>query len=70
MASGDRHGSHTHPEFRTIGERNGMAKLSWNDVNKIRQLYVTGKYTQQKLSQRFNVSRPHISGIVNLIYWH
>jgi hypothetical protein len=36
-ASGERHGSRTHPESRTIGERNPQAKLTESEVRVIKQ---------------------------------
>ena len=36
MASGERHGSRTHPESRTIGERNPQAKLTESEVRAIK----------------------------------
>lgn len=39
---GERHGAHTHPERMARGERHGMAKLSAEDVSKIRELRKRG----------------------------
>ena len=38
--------------------------LTDRDVLKIRELYKTGKYTQQRLADRFNVSQQVISGVI------
>jgi DNA-binding transcriptional regulator YiaG len=39
--------------------------LSDKDVNKIRKLYRSGKYTQLEIAERYNVTRQHINKIVN-----
>ena len=46
------------------GELNGMAKLFDADRIEIRRLYATGKYTQQKLADRYRVTQTQISKIV------
>ena len=38
------------------GERNPAAKLSNQQVQKMRELYATGKYLQQELAKRFDIS--------------
>lgn len=47
------------------GERNNNAKLSDFQVRRIKQMYATGKYTQEQLATRFGVSRSYISLVVN-----
>ena len=54
---------------RPIGERNPHAKLNWTDVDKIREKYATGKYTQQSLANEFGVSVGEISHIVKKRTW-
>lgn len=49
------------------GEINGRAKLSNQDIKKIRNLY--GKYTQSELSKQFGVHQTAISRIVRNIGW-
>jgi group I intron endonuclease len=48
------------------GSRRPEAKLSENDVRKIRKLYSSGRYKQKQLAERFGVDPSHISRIVNL----
>ena len=77
-AWGDRNGSRTHPERRPRGERhwtktnkhrligsaNSNARLSVDDVSRIRSLYADGAVSQQALGGLFGVSQAHISRIV------
>jgi len=49
------------------GEKNGMAKMTWSKVRKIRQLYRTGRFTQAELNDRYGISS--VDGIVNHAYW-
>jgi hypothetical protein len=42
------------------------AKLSRKEVRRIRALYQTGSYKQEYLAAIYQVSRAHISRIVNL----
>lgn len=51
------------------GIRNCNVKLTNAKVNKIRQLYATGKYTMRELAKEFNVTRPLIGYIINRIIW-
>src|SRR5882672_3294392 len=72
VASGDKHGSHVHPERIAYGDRNGMrkhpekvlkgstngnAKTTEVSVLEMRQLYATGNYGHRKLAKMFKVSR-------------
>ena len=50
------------------GERHGMAKLTWQQVEDIRRLYEKGML-QKELAEMFKVSRPQISEIVNRKQW-
>ena len=50
------------------GEKNNSAKLTWEQVNEIRKRYADGE-TQVNLSKIFNISKEHISGIVNYKFW-
>jgi hypothetical protein len=82
-ATGDRHGSRTHPnalprgsdhhwnlrpELRVVGERHGSAKLTENQVRQIRQLDEDG-ITQPELAAYFGVSRTQIRNIVRKKGW-
>jgi hypothetical protein len=48
---------------------NGRARLTWSDVEKIRDLYETGKYTQKQLGNCFGVPQTQISRIVRGASW-
>lgn len=53
-ASGSRHGSKTRPEQWKKGERHPNARLTWEQVRRIRQLHATGAYTANELNGMFN----------------
>jgi len=44
-------------------------KLSEYQVNRIRKLYKSGKYSQEKLAKRFEVAQTTISRIIRKIRW-
>jgi len=44
--------------------RPGNSKLTPDQVREIRSLYATGDYSQQKLAERFGVSKPVVGNIV------
>ena len=67
-ASGQRHGSHTHPETRRRGSANGSARLNDSLVAEIRARYAAGE-TQVVLAAAFDVSQPLISQIVRRKIW-
>lgn len=48
---------------RTYGSINGMAKLSSEDVSRIKSLYSSG-VSQRDIGSKFNVSQSHVSCIV------
>jgi hypothetical protein len=52
-----------------IGERSHTAKLTWLKINKIRELYTTGEYTQRQLAEMFNVSHATIGCVVRNTTW-
>ena len=52
------------------GERHHLSKLTKEDVIRIRDLYATGNYSQQKISEMFCVNRPAIQKIVNRERWN
>lgn len=54
---------------RKEGEGHGQAKVSNDDVVKIRELYSTGNYYQREIAELFNVSQMAISNIVNKRTW-
>ena len=58
-----------HPELVMRGEQHVFAKLTWDDVKKIRELYKTKQFSQMDLGKSFNVNSAHISDIVNNKKW-
>ncbi len=62
---GKRHGTDN------AGDRHGNSKLTWNDVVKIRELWndETKILTQEELADRYNISQPHLSDIINGKKW-
>lgn len=51
-----------------IGLKN-RAKLTWNDVEKIRTKYQNGAYTYKELAKEYGVKFPAIHKIINNITW-
>jgi len=51
------------------GEKHGQAKLSEDQVLKIRRLYKTGDYTYRALGKIFDVAHSHIRNIINRKTW-
>jgi hypothetical protein len=52
------------------GENHGKAKLTWEIVKEIRNLYATGKYTLAQLSKMFNTIQQNIGSILNNKTWY
>jgi hypothetical protein len=52
------------------GEKCHLSKLTSDKVLEIRNLHGTGKYTQAKIAEMFNVSVPNINLIVKRISWN
>lgn len=51
------------------GEANSHAKLTEREVLHIRQLYASGKHTQEALASQFGVTRVSISSLVRRLTW-
>lgn len=51
------------------GEKHWAAKLTKNDVIKIRELYTTGKYTHKSLGIMFGIKSAGIGKIINRQHW-
>lgn len=51
------------------GEKCNKAKLTWEEVKKIRRLYATGNFTQRELGEMFEVNQPTIGYIVRNETW-
>jgi hypothetical protein len=69
MASGDRNGAYTHPESICKGSKTGHAKLTEEQVIKIRDTYFTGLYTQTVLANIYQVTQGAIWRIVRRRNW-
>ena len=69
IASGERHGSHTHPESRSYGERNGAAKLTVDMVRALRLLLQKGDLTQVEIASRFGVDSTTVRRIKRGSAW-
>lgn len=51
------------------GENNGNSKLAKEQVEQIRELYVTGRYKQRELGEIYGVNQTNISSIVRGTKW-
>ena len=49
------------------GERNGNVSLSDEEVEQIRDLYNSKRYTQAEIGQKYSISQRHVSNIVRQI---
>ena len=54
---------------RRNSENNRSAKLSWNDVHKIRRLYADKKYNGVELSRMFGLTHSKIYALLNFKTW-
>ena len=50
-------------------ERNGRAKHNWKEIELIKKMYKTGKYSQRKLGEIFGVSHTNIYAIMKGKLW-
>lgn len=66
---GDKHYSHAHPERVPRGEAQGGAKLTAEQVIKIRDISSKGEASNRQLSVEFGVSAALISNIINRKIW-
>ena len=66
---GEAHGTHTRPEGRPRGERNGHAKLTEELVRGVRAAYAAGGVTQRELAAHFGVSQMTVSDLVTRRTW-
>lgn len=71
QACGKRNGTYTHPETRHRGEKNGNSKLTANNVQSIRSLYVRNskEFGLKALARVYGVSHVLIANIVNRTTW-
>lgn len=63
VVKGDAHFARKHPELYR-GEMNSRAKLTEDDVRKIRSLYASGSHTQVHLAKIFDLTQAGISAII------
>ena len=49
--------------------KNGRAKLNWENVLLMRDLYKQGGNTYKTLADRFNISKFSVGGIIRSEYW-
>lgn len=68
-ARGMAHGTHTRPEGRPRGERNGHAKLTEATAREVRAAYAAGGTTQRELAARFGVTQMTVSDLVTRKTW-
>lgn len=54
---------------QAAGESHSNAKLTWDDVHKIRSLYRTGQYRRKDLAEQFSISLASIKKIVGGEHW-
>jgi hypothetical protein len=70
QATGERHGSRTHPEGIRRGEENGGGgKLTTQDVINIRAAYAKGGITQVELASRYGITQGMTSAITRGATW-
>lgn len=68
-AAGPLHRSRTKPESVARGERVAGAVLTADAVSEIRRLYAVGGISQQRIADRFGVTREAVSSIVRGKNW-
>jgi len=69
MASGERHGTHTHPERTARGENSGTAKLNAAQVRVIRLSCAAGTASKAALARFYGVTETNIRLIVTRKTW-
>lgn len=65
---GDRNFLRRNPWFFQ-GEKNGNSKLSSKQVEQIRALYASGRFTQQSLAEKFQITQMTVSAIILRRIW-
>ena len=75
-ATGSRNGYYTRPDRRRpvpvyhgIGERNGRARLSREEVKELRERYASGGYTQRELAVEYAVSKSALNYALRGVTW-
>jgi len=54
---------------RDVRQRNGWAKLSHEDVKKIRRLYATKEFTQKELGMLYHVTESTVNSLIKRRHW-
>lgn len=55
--------------YGRFGDKNPSAKLNWDKVNEIRELYKTGSYSYGILAKKYNVSKYAIECVIKYKTW-
>jgi len=55
--------------FDNKGEGCGNSKLTWGEVDEIRELYKTGRFTQKELGEKYGMGHTIIGAIINNKSW-
>lgn len=69
ISIGIKNGKYTKPECTPRGEKNGLAKLTKEDVLAIRKVYKVGYISMSDLAKRFNVDTSNIGYILQRKTW-
>jgi len=70
LFKGERHWTHRQPERRTVGERHGSAKLTWEIVAEIREDYAAGAAgSQAQLAHIYGVHPRTVNRIIRNETW-
>jgi len=64
-----KHGTFKAQPPDNTGSKNGMSKLTRQDVKEIRKLYKSKKLNQYQLAEKFNIDQSNISCIVRRKTW-
>lgn len=68
-ATGSKHGSKTHPERTARGENVGSSKLTEQQIQAIRAMYVPRKVSLTQVAKEFGIAFQTVSKIVNAKSW-
>ena len=66
LEKGRRSGAWRHSQ---VGEDNGNAILNWDKVSQIREMYATGKHSQEQIGHQFGIKQITVSVIVRYKTW-
>jgi hypothetical protein len=57
------------PQRVMRGEGHYRARVTWSQVQEIRERYARGGVTHEQLARDYGLSRPHVSGIIAWRFW-